>query len=311
MKKYIFLLSIIVCIFIGCGSIEYQPEWIDSPETRDPSLSDPNYRVSTRSLPPGTAKFNRPVIIAVHRFTACTYEWEEFREYAEKNSNVLVSLVLLGGHGTDIEDFKQATWQDWQQPIIDEYNALKQAGYKNISFAGSSTGATLILEALMSGKITAASVLKQIFFIDPFIIPTDKNLYCIDLAGIFIANVPNEGGSPEEKKHWYVNRPSSSLIQLKKVAQKVEKELKRGYILPDGVKLTVYKVKTDDAADPESALFIEKNIRDAGGNKPEVYLLDSDKHVFTRLKGRAEVTEEDKRLQLKTFAEILEKIRYR
>jgi carboxylesterase len=70
-------------------------------------------------------EFVRSVIIAVHGFTASTYEWEEFRAFAEEKGTALVSLVLLGGHGANIEDFTKSTWLDWQKPVITEYNTLE------------------------------------------------------------------------------------------------------------------------------------------------------------------------------------------
>ena len=47
----------------------------------------------------------------------------------------MVSVVLMGGHGRDYQTFRSATWKDWQQPVIDEYNKLKSLGYKKINLA--------------------------------------------------------------------------------------------------------------------------------------------------------------------------------
>jgi carboxylesterase len=308
MKKTLLLMITVAAFCAGCGTIEYQPDWIDSPQTRDPSLSNPAYRVSTRPSALEHPDPDKPVVIAVHGFTACTYEWEEFRTYVESKGAALVSLVLLGGHGTDIEDFKSSTWQDWQKPVIAEYNALQAQGYRHISFAASSMGAALVLEALMNGKIVPDDTLNHLILVDPFIIPTDKNLYMINLASIFVTNVPYTEATDEENRHYYVNRPSSTLIQLKELARKVEDQVKNGYSLPAGVSLTVYKATTDDAADPENAAFLQTHIRDADGNKPDIHMVETDKHVFTRLLGRATVSDKDKELQQKTFAEILRKI---
>jgi hypothetical protein len=81
-------------LLAGCGDspMEFDEWWMDSLSVFDPSLHDPNYRLSTR---PGMTRADRsrPVVVAVHGFTASTFEWQEFRAYAEGNSPVLVSLV--------------------------------------------------------------------------------------------------------------------------------------------------------------------------------------------------------------------------
>jgi carboxylesterase len=169
-------------LLAGCGEspMEYEDWWMDSPSVFDPSLNDPHYRLSTR---PGltTADRSRPVIIAVHGFTASTYEWQEFRSYAESGSPVLVSLVLLGGHGRTLDDFRGSTWRDWGRPILEEYEALVAQGYTNISLAGSSTGGALILEQLAGGLFRGPAAPRHFFFIDPIVVPTDKNLSLIPL----------------------------------------------------------------------------------------------------------------------------------
>jgi len=40
----------------------------------------------------------------------------------------------LGGHGRTYADFKNSSWEDWQEPIMTEYNALLAKGYTNINF---------------------------------------------------------------------------------------------------------------------------------------------------------------------------------
>jgi carboxylesterase len=290
---------------MASGTIHYERDWMDSPETRDQSLIDPTYRVSMRTPSPAGRNLDVPVFIAAHGFTGSTYEWEELREYAESRGTALVSLVLLGGHGTSIEDFKGSGWRDWQKPIIDEYDALCSQGYRNISFIGSSTGATLILEAVMSGRLATDGRLKHLVFIDPFIIPTARSLYLVRLVSLFVGNIPYKGASAEEKRHFYTNRPASTLIQLESLIRGIQKRLRKGYTLPPGVSLTVYKARVDDSADPESAVILGRHVKGAAGEQPRIHMVDSSTHVFTRLKGRASVTQADKDLQVRTFDEIL------
>ncbi len=136
---------------------------LDGNKIYDSSLITPSAYLLSAAIPnPTTTDLNKPVIITVHGFTATNYEWTEFRDWAKTKNDFNVSLVLLGGHGRDYETFKASSWQNWQAPIIEEYNKLRQLGYNKISIIGSSTGCPLVLEMVTSGKIST-DVLKHIF----------------------------------------------------------------------------------------------------------------------------------------------------
>ena len=306
-KLELVFISIILIIFLsGCATAKFESTWMDHPDVRDPSLNDPNYLVSTRIMPEEELDYTKPVIICAHGFSASTYAWWEFRDYAEATNNVLVSLVLLGGHGSSIEEFKETTWEDWGKPIMNEYNSLVELGYKNISIAGSSTGATLIMESLASGDFANMQAPNQLYFIDPFIVPTSTKLKNIKFFSNFIKYSEDESRTLEEKKHWYTNRPVESLFELKEISDLVRTILDTdGIILPAGTQLTTYKVKEDIKASAEGVIYIEKGIRDSQGNKTTINMMDSDKHVFTRGNARDEWDEADKELQIKIFNEII------
>lgn len=119
---------------------------LDGDQIFDPSLYNPElYLVSAAITNPSEAQKNIPVIITVHGYDATTFEWNEFRSYCNSKANILVSQVLLGGHGRTYKEFKNSTWEDWQEPILMEYNTLRAKGYTNINFAGSSTACPLVM----------------------------------------------------------------------------------------------------------------------------------------------------------------------
>jgi carboxylesterase len=225
----------------------------------------------------------------------------EFKNFVKNNGNALISVVLLGGHGRDYSDFKKATWLDWQAPIITEYNALRALGYTNISLIGSSTGCPLLLEAISANKLNT-DVLKKVFFIDPIIVPSTKTLALISAVGPalgYSASTMEQG----ENGFWYKYRPYQALEQLNTITQLMRKKLEDGITLPDNVSLTVYKAKKDGAADPISAALLYNGIKNK--EKLKVTIINSELHVFTRLKGRNVITPEDIELQNKVFNEIL------
>jgi carboxylesterase len=292
----------------ACGDspLQYEAHWMDGPEVSDPSLNSPGYSLSTR---PGmtAADLTRPVVIAVHGYSASTFEWQEFRDYAEGGSDVLVSLVLLGGHGRSVEeDFAPSTWRQWGQPILDEYAALVAQGYTRISIATASTGGALLLEQLAAGHYAGDVRPRQLFLVDPIVIPTDKALTLIPFVRHLISAVQTDG-TEEERAHWYSNRPPSTLAELYELTERVRSRLASGYRLPAGTAATVYKTSRDPTADPVSALLIYRGLRTSEGGRIAVQMFDSPLHVFTRLAARAPtaVTAADRQRQQQVFDEML------
>jgi carboxylesterase len=276
--------------------------WLDGANIRDTADL-----VSARIPNPTLADRAKPVLIAAHGFTASTYEWEEFARFAEADSQVMVSRVLLGGHGTDIDDFENSTWRDWGKPLLDEYRALTRMGFTNISLAGSSTGCPLILNHAKAGALDTIPP-KHVFLIDPIITPGDKMLSMIGLFGPVVGNSPSSG-TDAEKPHWYTNRPAEVLEQLYSLVNRVKNFLEDGFKLPTGTRAMVYKAKKDGAADPVGALLLYKGLRHSDGSRIGVEMVDSRKHVFTRLQGRSSWTAADSALQIRVFTEMTERLR--
>lgn len=244
---------------------------------------------------PTAADLQKKVIITAHGFSASNFEWLDLASWARSKPDLLVSRVLLGGHGRDYVDFQKASWKDWQDPIITEYNLLVSMGYTNISLAGSSTGCPLIVDMIAEQKVSSSS-LKHIFLVDPIIIPSNKILPLAPVIGGWAIEYTTTKLDPMENGYWYKYRPHQALKQLDKLTRHVRKQMEDGIDLPKGVSLTVFKAEKDDAADPASAVLIKKGV---SGSK--VNMVKSNIHVFTRLTGRPSVSAEDKARQLEAF----------
>lgn len=319
MHPFTYLLALIFsfALYLSLSSCELVSPEIDPATMLDgPLIFDTATHLLSDSIPiPNAAQKNIPVIICAHGFTATTYEWEEWNQYiqsanaahsTEIDSQVLVSRVLLGGHGLDYEAFKASTWGGWQAPIMAEYQKLVSMGYTNISLAGSSTGGALILELLgrgVFGKDSLRPAPKNVFLIDAIVYPSAEILTLVDWVGWFIGNDISEG-TVEENKHWYTNRPMEALGELMDVVTTVRKQLENSYRLPDSTHMIVYKAKHDNSASPLSALMIKRGLRDSKGREVDIHMVDTKKHVFTRLAGRSSATAADTTLQQKTFAEL-------
>jgi carboxylesterase len=337
-KTAIFALGLALALGLGLLACELnQPEcdaecqanWLDgeaindysSDLYRDSANFDSTVRLSTRIPTPDSATLRMPVILCVHGFSASTYEWKDFADYvgadngslvqAGLTDTVLVSRVLLGGHGGDLADFQKSTWRDWQKPILDEYDTLVARGYRDISLAGSSTACPLMLETFAQGFFNNKPAPREVFFIDPIIVASSKFLSLAPMIGPVIGNVESVGQTDEEKAHWYNNRPADQLEQLYTLINRVKNRLEDGQKLPKGVRLKVYKAKHDNAADPVSALYLKKGLTEADGSSVEVEMVDSRLHVFTRLGGRKNKTGTDSTLQRRVFDEMLQRLHSR
>jgi carboxylesterase len=274
---------------------------LDGTLVNDSSLTYPErFLQSAKITNPSDQDKNTPVYICVHGYSATTFEWIEFRDFVKQKGNAFTSLVLLGGHGRDYADFKYASWEDWQQPILDEINKLTNVGYKNLYLVCSSTACPLILDALNSSKLTTN--IKGIYFIDPIIVPSNKTLSLVNGVGPILGYTVTEF-EQGEVGFWYKFRPYQSLKQLNTFTQEVRKQLENG--IACNIPLTVYKSSKDGSADPISAVLIDKGVEMNGTANKTIKMVESDLHVLTRLKGRNTYTTKDLENQQNIFTEIL------
>ena len=307
MKKIQILLSIALFITLGFAACNKTPDiddsMLDGDVIFDPSLYDSaKYLVSIAIENPTTAQINTPVLIAAHGYSASTFEWDDFRAYSDTKGGILISQVLLGGHGRTYEDFKNSTWKDWQLSIIDEYNALKAKGYNNINFVGSSTACPLVIQLIEDGSISKGGM-RNILMVDPIVIPSDKMLTIVGFLGPMLGYLESEM-TPEEEGHWYHFRPQETLKELMKLIDKTRKDLEDGVYLPTGTKVKVYKSIYDPTADAVSAVLIFKGLKNRDGSDIAVEMLESELHVITRLNGRSDISNHDREIQKHVFEDM-------
>ena len=306
MKILILLISL--CILSCNNSPSITDQDLDGNVLFDPSLYQPElFLVSAYKPNPSDKEKNMPVLIAAHGYSASTFEWDELRKYADSvKSGILISQVLLGGHGRTYQDFKNSTWRDWQTSILNEYKKLVQAGYTNISFIGSSTGCPLILNLLYENSLSQVPP-HQIILIDPIIIPSNKILSLAGIVGPMIGYTSVNFDSELERKHWYRYRPQETLQELLDIVTVVRKELEDGIVLPTQTDLSIYKSKYDEVADRISAILIYNGIDVNSINSKDLYMINSNIHVMTRLQGRNNITDNDISIQKRIFDQIIEK----
>lgn len=306
--KMIYRFLFLVIIISGCSKDpELTDDMLGGGVIFDPSIYNPEEFLISHAIPnPTPEQAMTPVIIASHGYTATTFEWNEFRQYADAYGGVYVSQVLLGGHGGKYEDFRNSSWRDWQSAIIMEYDRLVQAGFQNIHFLGSSTSGALFLELLSGNHFNGKPAPGQVMLIDPIVIPSNKSLSMIHIFGPMLGYLETDQTS-EEDKVWFRYRPEETLRELQNLISKVRKDLEEGFVLPQGTSLKVYKSIKDSTADPVSAVLIKKGVKTFSGDPIDVELIDSNLHVYTRLELRQH-TAADKQNQISTFNDIIERV---
>lgn len=302
MKLIYFLIIPILCC-VGCEPT-ITDDLLDGDIIFDPSLYDPeSYLISKKYPTPSAEDLNKHILIAIHGYSASTFEWQEFQDWTDTNANYRVSQVLLGGHGRTYEDFKNASWRDWSSAIKAEYEALEQLGYKNISVIGSSTGAPLILELVNSGYFRSHIPPKNMFFIDPIVVSSIKVQSIAGIVGPMLGYVESDVDE-NTQKHWYKFRPFETVNELNALMQIVRKNLEDGIRLPQGSFAKTYHSKHDPVASSTSSVLIYKGLKTSGNGNIDVKIIDSDIHVFTRLAYRTDVNSKDYTNQANVFLEL-------
>jgi carboxylesterase len=299
------LLSLLIfSLFFSCDKNPLiEDQMLDGDIIFDSSINNPEEFLISAEYPiPTTSDLEKHVIIAVHGYTASTFEWSEFDEWSA-DSTYRVSQVLLGGHGRTYEDLKASTWEDWGESIVEEYEALESLGYKKISLVGSSTGATLILELLRSNYFDNHLSPKNVFLIDPIVVPSSKLQSIVGIIGPMLVYVESDQPK-EDDQYWYHFRPQETIVELNELITKVRKGLEKGFNLPTDTYLKVFHSKYDPTANSLSSVLIYKGLTKSDKSKIDVQIMDSDIHVFTRLKQRDYVTQLNKTNQSDVFTQM-------
>jgi len=307
------IIKIVTCFFVsvfllGCNKTPTLEDYmLDGDVIFDPSINNPEeFLVSAKYPNPSPEDLDKHIIIAAHGYTATTFEWSEFNEWST-DSTYRISQVLLGGHGRTYEAFKASTWEDWAESLKQEYETLEALGYKKISFVGSSAGATLLLELIRLDYFDTRLNPKNVFLIDPIVASSVKLQSIAGILGPMLIYVENDQSS-EYDKYWYRFKPHETVSELNELMKNVRKGLEDGFSLPNNTYMKVFHSKHDPTANSLSSVLIYRGLTNSNGNNIDIQIMDSDIHVFTRLKLLESVTQLNISNQEDAFLQMAQKL---
>ncbi|MBU1194696.1 MAG: alpha/beta fold hydrolase [Proteobacteria bacterium] len=212
-------------------------------------------------------------ILLIHGYMAAPKEMESFARYLYAQGYT-VYVPRLKGHGTAPEDLARTTYKQWIESVEEGYIILKHTCEK-IVIGGFSTGAGLALELA-----TKAADAIAVFAVAPPMRLKDLGSYFVpavdawnsmiklirldSIAKEYIAN------SPENPHINYVRNPIAGILQLEKLMESLEPELKN-ISLPT----LVVQSRKDPVVNPRGTSKLFENI---GSEFKEYYMFDYDRH---------------------------------
>jgi carboxylesterase len=214
-----------------------------------------------------------PVAILVHGFGATTFELEPVAREL-RAAGALASQVLLRGHGTTAREMAALSYEEWAEPIRDEYARLHALGFEEVALVGSSTGAALVLDLLARGELTPTP--RRIVLVSPLIEFADWRMRFLPLferLGVAGSRAVLEG---ESRGHWYPTRPATSLRELRRLTARNHAALATGLELPADCRILVLHATGDPTVAGRGIDLLARGIR---GAQVEIVRVDSGIHV--------------------------------
>ncbi|MGM0409846.1 MAG: alpha/beta hydrolase [Bacillota bacterium] len=168
-------------------------------------------------------------ILLIHGFTGIPYEMKYLADNIYINTNYTIYVPRLPGHGTNTQDFRESSANDWLRKSYDSYLKLKSE-YDNVSVIGLSMG------GLISLLIAAKFEIEKLITISPALNtynPFDK---LTPILKYFIPKIKQKTGlerikNSEDKEEEFYHRNyhlyhyTSQIAELVKVMKLTKKNL--------------------------------------------------------------------------------------
>ena len=213
-------------------------------------------------------------VVLVHGFLASPAELKAFGERLVTEGHPVLG-VRLKGHGTSPHDLRARSYIEWMASVRRGYEIMSHIS-QDVAVVGFATGASLAL-------LLAAEQPKQLVFVAAVSAPIKfriHNLYYSPMLHrinqlsrwVYLQNgiKPFQEGVPEHPDIEYRNMPVQALMELRKVAELLERRL------PDVIcPVMIVQGSHDPVVDPASAQIIDASV---GATEKSLHMIQSDRH---------------------------------
>jgi carboxylesterase len=224
---------------------------------------------------PGFGPHADTVALLIHGFTGSPSEFRRLGYYLH-DQGYTVKAVLLPGHGTTPEDMIQTGFRDWWRGVKEEFEALRNAGYKRIIPIGHSMGGLLSLKLAMEEEVPGVVSLAT-----PIHLGSRKVIFAAVLQ-FFVKYISKKRPPGAERitseSLAYDRTPVPCVVHFRRLLFHVKKKLDRVR-----VPLFIGQGELDRTSLPHSAPFIYKKVSSETKelkvypNSSHGILLDSDR----------------------------------
>jgi carboxylesterase len=210
-------------------------------------------------------------ILIIHGITSTPASVAEWAEALHRSTGATVALPLLPGHGTTWQDLNTVSWHDWEDTVIDAFDALA-ARCRKVAVGGLSLGGALsVLVATQRPQVDALILINHLMWLDNPLIPFSG------LIKLFVPAVKPIGSSinqPGVTEIAYDMTPTGAVHQMHLLMRHLRPQL------PDvKVPTLMFKSRVDHVVPTVSAT---RTMQRLGSPHKELVWLEKSDHVATQ-----------------------------
>lgn len=218
----------------------------------------------------------KKAILLIHGYTGIPYEMKYLADSLYENTDYTIYVPRLPGHGTNTQDFRESSANDWLRKSYDSYLKLKST-YKDISVIGLSMG------GLISLLIAAKFDIEKLITISPALNtynPLDK---LTPILKFFLPKIKQKTGEKRLKnskdkeeefyhKNYHLYHYTSQVAELVKIMNLTKKKLSKVT-----VPTLILASEADKLVPINSAFKIKNRIN---SSHKEIFIFEEAKHVI-------------------------------
>ena len=230
----------------------------------------------------------KKAVLLIHGYTGIPAEMKYLAQSLYKNKNATIYVPRLPGHGTNTQDFRESSANDWLRKSYDSFLKLK-SHYEEVSVIGLSMGGLIALLIAEKFKV------KKLITISPALNtynPLDK---LTPLLKYFLPKIKQKTGEKriensqdkEERfyhQNYHLYHYTSQIAELVKIMKLTKKKLSK-VIAPT----LILASKSDNSVPLKSALTIKNKIK---SSTKKLFVFDKADHIICNSQKKDKCVEE-------------------